>query len=198
MEEKRKVTLNLTQEQYTILSAFVNFNQWDFDSMVVENGWEISENLQAESVNAFTADTSDTHEGQHEEIVPGENEFDGNVDHPGENANGNARECELCFCTPCVTTNRQSWLGNGSRPHIRNSALRKSKYRKFWTMLSGMAAWHHPRYIEKKTRMLQTQNARDLGEIYTLREIMPDCVLRLVRRLYPNIPGHPYMGHRWS
>ena len=70
MEEKRKVTLNLTQEQYTILSAFVNFNQWDFDSMVVENGWEISENLQAESVNEFTADTSDTHEGQHEEIVP--------------------------------------------------------------------------------------------------------------------------------
>ena len=100
MEEKRKVTLNLTQEQYTILSAFVNFNQWDFDSMVVENGWEISENLQAESVNEFTADTSDTHEGQHEEIVPGENECDGNVDHPGKNGNGNARECDFCFCTP--------------------------------------------------------------------------------------------------
>ena len=100
MEEKRKVTLNLTQEQYTILSAFVNFNQWDFDSMVVENGWEISENLQAESVNAFTADTSDTHEGQHEEIVPGENEFDGNVDHPGETEMGMHVNASSAFAHP--------------------------------------------------------------------------------------------------
>jgi hypothetical protein len=33
------------------------------------------------------------------------------------------------FCHPCVTTNRQSWLGNGSPPHVRNSAIRETIYR---------------------------------------------------------------------
>ncbi|KAK3097458.1 hypothetical protein FSP39_009798 [Pinctada imbricata] len=43
--------------------------------------------------------------------------------------------------------------------------------------------------------MLQQNNPRDLGEMYTLREIMPECVLDVVRDLYPNPPGRPYMGH---
>ena len=26
-------------------------------------------------------------------------------------------ECEFCFCVPCVTTSRQSWLGTGQSAH---------------------------------------------------------------------------------
>ena len=66
---------------------------------------------------------------------------------------------------------------------------KKVKYRKFWKLLSSFNAWIHPRYIQKKRTMLQQNNPRDLGEVYTLREIMPGCVLDVVRELYPNPPG---------
>jgi hypothetical protein len=50
--------------------------------MLVENEWDILENLLvAEVVNELTTDTSDIHEG-HEEIVPSENECCGNFDNP--------------------------------------------------------------------------------------------------------------------
>ena len=32
---------------------------------------------------------------------------------------------------------------------------------------------------------------------HVLREIMPECVLNLVRGLYPNPPDTPILGHRW-
>jgi hypothetical protein len=40
--------------------------------------------------------------------------------------------------------------------------------------------------------------ARDKVDEYVVtvaREIMPDCVLSVVRGLYPNPPSQPYMGH---
>jgi hypothetical protein len=49
---------------------------------------------------------------------------------------------------------------------------------------------------EKKSWML----ARDQVDEYVVtvaREIMPDCVLSVVRGLYPNPPSQPYMGHKW-
>ena len=30
----------------------------------------------------------------------------------------------LCLLSPCVTTNRQSWFGNGKRAHAKNRNLR--------------------------------------------------------------------------
>ena len=33
--------------------------------------------------------------------------------------------------------------------------------------------------------------------VWTLREIMPLYVVNLVRSLYPNPQGQPYMGHKW-
>lgn len=32
--------------------------------------------------------------------------------------------------------------------------------------------------------------------VWAHREIMPECVLSLLRDLYPNPPGRPYMGHK--
>ena len=33
--------------------------------------------------------------------------------------------------------------------------------------------------------------------VHVLREIMPECVLKLVRGLYPYPPDTPYLAHRW-
>ena len=41
---------------------------------------------------------------------------------------------------------------------------------------------------------------RDLADetvVHMLREIMTECVLKLVRGLYPNLPDTPYLGHKW-
>ena len=35
---------------------------------------------------------------------------------PDSRGSGSA-ECEFCFCVPCVTTSRQSWLGTGQSAH---------------------------------------------------------------------------------
>ena len=37
----------------------------------------------------------------------------------------------------------------------------------------------------------------DETAVYVLREITPECVLKLVRGLYPNLSDTPYLGHKW-
>lgn len=179
--ERRNVLLSLTLDQFEAVKHFINYHDWDLESTVVENGWgaeKIGEGDPGQPDISTPANIG--HEESYDLVRP-----------------GLANECEFCFCNPCVAELRQSWLGNGARPHLRNSQIRKKRYRKFWTMLSSRGAWRHPKYTEKKTQILASHHHRDLGEIYTLREIMPDCVLSLVRGLYPNPPDQPYMGHRW-
>ena len=107
-------------------------------------------------------------------------------------------ECPHCFCRPCVTTYRQAWLGNGNPPMAGNNSLRRQKYKHFWRMMSNRYAWSDPRYIQKKALALGQANIAE-SENYCLevREIMPDCILELVRSLYPNLDKVPYMGHKW-
>lgn len=50
-------------------------------------------------------------------------------------------------------------------------------------------------YVEKKQQLLH--RTMDDSIVWTTREVMPHCVLNLVRGLYPNLPGQPYMGHKW-
>ena len=38
--------------------------------------------------------------------------------------------CSDCFLSPCVTTNRQSWMGNDKRVHEKNRNLRQIRYKK--------------------------------------------------------------------
>ena len=108
------------------------------------------------------------------------------------------------YLDPCAAENRQSWLPVAPvRPHIRNKAIRRTKYRKFWTMIQRRGGWSDPRYIQKKTRLLRRDRNLDqsdeswvsYGEV---RDIMPDCVLDAVRNIYPNPPNIPLMGHMWS
>ena len=55
-------------------------------------------------------------------------------------------------------------------------------------------AWRHLLYVRKK----ETAMCRDHIDgtvVLVLREIMPECVLKLVRGLYPYPPDTPYRGH---
>ena len=109
--------------------------------------------------------------------------------------------CQHCFLQPYVTTYRQSWLVQRKRPHRGNCATRRRMYKKFWSVLYHRDAWKHPQYIHKKQQHLVASFPETVWETgighHTDREIMPDCVLELVRDLYPNPPGQPYTGHRW-
>ena len=68
--------------------------------------------------------------------------------------------------------------------------------------MSYRNAWSDERYLHKKQLALQQEVNRQNDEIVwagrvSVREIMPDCVLKFVRNLYPNLPQYTYMGHKW-
>ena len=106
-------------------------------------------------------------------------------------------ECGNCFCSPCVINerHRQDWWPSSSQaPHQHNNKERKRLYYKFWVMLYQRGAWANERYIARKETVLEQHD----GYVQMRRELMPDCVVDLVRTWYPNLPGQPYLGHRWS
>lgn len=137
-------------------------------------------------------------------------EPNGNDENVGDGNDGNAEEneqltsdeetdpdmCGDCLLSPCVTTNRQAWLGNGKRASENNRNLRRIRYRKFWAMLENRNAWRKPRYLRKKAAYMRREEV-DETVIRMNREIMPECVTGLVRGLYPNPAGVPYIGHMW-
>ena len=63
-------------------------------------------------------------------------------------------------------------------------------------MLTMRGAWRHPLYVRKKAIAVCRDHVDETVE-HVLREIMPECVLKLVRGLHPNIPDTPYLGHKW-
>ena len=56
--------------------------------------------------------------------------------------------------------------------------------------------WRH-KYISKNRRLLELDDSATVWVgAGSVREVMPQCILDLVRRIYPNAPGQPYMGLR--
>ena len=53
------------------------------------------------------------------------------------------------------------------------------------------------RYQERKMRALHEDPGRQ-NDVRHNRDIMPDCVLKLVISWLPNLDGDPYMGHKWE
>jgi hypothetical protein len=56
-----------------------------------------------------------------------------------------------------------------------------------------LGGWAKAQYIQKKRALGGTDRA-----VLHRREIMPDCVLKFCRGLYPNPVGQPYLGHKWA
>jgi len=61
-------------------------------------------------------------------------------------------------------------------------------------MMDKRGAWGMPKYLRKKKQLLMTD---DDNQVFTIREIMPQCILDQVRATYPNPIGRPYMDHEW-
>jgi hypothetical protein len=114
--------------------------------------------------------------------------------------NDEAVECVYCWCKPCITSEcyRQLWWETeNTAADGNNHSLRKPIYYRFWTMLFHRQVWKDPRYVAKKaTAIRQKRQKRKL--VWHRRDIMPDCVVKLVRRWYPNPINLPYMGHLWE
>lgn len=103
-----------------------------------------------------------------------------------------ALQCQFCLCRPCVIdeSNRQSWWKTQSdEPTVESSYLRKKAYYKFYTMLYHRGLWSNEQYLERKKAAGH--------QLRFKREIMPECVLNLVRSWHPNPDNRAYMGHRW-
>ena len=112
----------------------------------------------------------------------------------------NFDEYLYCFCRPCITNerNRQLWWETDYQiEHERNSQLRKEKYKRFWTNLFHRGVWKDPRYLEQKHEALH-RDFRRKKYIYHRRDLIPKCVIELVRHWYPNLQDKEYMGHMWE
>ena len=93
---------------------------------------------------------------------------------------------------------RQLWWETDNQiEHERNSQLRKEKYKRFWTNLFHRGVWKDPRYLEQKREVLRRDFRRN-KYIYHRKDLMPKCVIELVRHWYPNLQDKEYMGHMWE
>jgi hypothetical protein len=183
--EKEEAThilcLRVNDLQHDTIYNLFGHNDWEFE--------EVSKLEVAASTNAVRKD-----DGQ----IPDKPTF-----RIAENQE--EEECPYCLRRPCITSesNRQFWWEDTAHDaHEWNSGLRKDKYRRFWTMLYHRHAWADPRYIARKNAaLLQDPRHRIYawaGGYHHRRDLMPDCVLKLVRGWFPNPPEKPYMGHRWQ
>ena len=132
--------------------------------------------------------------------------FDDHTDAPGYvvSQNEELAECTECLCRPYITdvSNKQMWWEDEPQPpHARNSNTRKRLYKPFWTMLYHRQVWQDPRYLERKAAALEQDRLRihyvwSGGRLHK-RDIMPKCVLQLVRSWLPNPTTCECMGNRW-
>jgi len=165
------LSLEVTQEQRDAIYHFFAYNNWDFKEVISKEN----------------------------EVNHSENSENGDDDHGNYfiEQEQEAPECPYCFCRPCITDeqNRQLWWEN--EYHERNTFLRKDKFKRFWTNLFHRGAWNDPRYLRIKKDSLKRDRPRQ-NYVFHRRDIIPKCVLELVRKWLPNPADKPYMGHKWD
>ena len=73
-------------------------------------------------------------------------------------------------------------------------------YQRFGVMLLHRGAWNKDAYKQKKSAAMRNRSVYAWVGPNTKhpRDIMPDCVLSMVRKWLPNPSTVPYMGHKWS
>ena len=116
---------------------------------------------------------------------------------PGQNnaAANNAEECPHCLLSLCITEGGSDaeFVGGGQGPCAENRGIRHRQYRRYWTQLDFLGVWQKPRYLARKV-----ESAGGEWVLVVKRELMPVCVLKKVRTLYPNPSGVPYVEHMWE
>lgn len=66
-----------------------------------------------------------------------------------------AVKCPHCLIQPCICTHRQAWLGTSQQARAKNSGIRKTKYKKFWSEMDACGRWRDPRYQRSKQQAMQ-------------------------------------------
>lgn len=165
------LSLEVTQEQRDAIYHFFAHNDWDFHEVHLDkNNESIEENSDC---------NYEEYSIQQDQELP---------------------ECPHCLCRPCITNeqNRQLWWEDANHePSEGNSFLRKDKFKRFWTNLFHRGVWSDPRYLTRKKDALKRDRPRK-KYVYHRRDIIPKCVLGLVRQWFPNPSEKPYMGHKWD
>ena len=226
MADKKVHIIQVTEEQWLTIDALFRHYDWDLEELTLEqaNALKSTSEIPDEQIQESHHDTAqqaeqqadqqgdqqtDQHQQSNQQQLNQQLEYQQqtpthHVQHqmPQPEAatamDNGADECHHCYCRPCITTYRQRWLGNGNPPRPGNNTLRRKKYKLFWRMMSNRYAWSDPRYLQKKATALGQANIEENGNYNPeIREIMPDCILELVRSLYPNPSKIPYMGHKW-
>lgn len=189
--------VGVNNEQEEAIRAFIAFNDWDIE---IEMG---DTNIQHILEVPVSGDSSGSPDQVRDAALDNNIQEDVQEGQPIDMLHdGDQPTCPHCFLIPCVTTHRQGWLLEQKPPRPSNNKIRKKMYKKFWSVMEYRGAWRHPMYIRKKTVALRGQPDQNMvwetAVGNHIREIMPDCILKFVRGLYPNPPGVPYMGHRWE
>ena len=170
----------VTEEQQDVIRALFEHNSWDSHQTVPQDVPGGARTLESN----IDMDTDDSPSTQHILISQDEEE----------------QKCQHCLCSPCITSDQHKqfwWADLPESPKRTNSKLRKTAYRKFWTMLYHRGIWNSQDYKDRKTRSLGYDPDRSRC-IYHRRDIMPVCVITCVRQWYPNPVSVPYMGHMWE
>lgn len=182
--ESTKLSLFVNEEQKeTILSLFGYYN-WDVNELNDEQATCVNESTQTDEI--LENDDNANEDTEVNRFVIQQNE--------------DRDECPFCLCKLCITdeSNIQMWWETeGQQRHRRNNSLRKEKYKYFWTMLYHRDVWRDDRYQERKLQAL-ARDPKFKNFIWHKRDIMPNCVLKLVRNWHPNPDNIPYMGHLWE
>ena len=168
-EIRRPLTLMVTALQRETIFSMFHHHDWDIEE-VTETSDSTLQGTSSSS-GAVEEDTGDAFVINHRD---------------------NAEECPHCLCRPCITDsgNKQMWWEDVNQPEsVENSSRRKQHYRRFWTMLLHRGVWRDFRYKARKSQALETQQANRRfvwSGTRHKRDIMPDCVITLVRTWLPN------------
>ena len=188
------VLRGLSDEQKEAIRGLFQHFDWDIDEMNpgdLEHPRDNAGNALPDNETGGDVEAEDVEEGGPDQPYMNDYRLEQDADQ---------QECPHCFCRPCITdeTHRQLWWETQDHPpDMENTNFRKPIYKRFWTMLLHFGVWDDPRYIERKVAALAIDpNHRRFR--YHRRDIMPNCVLKLVRRWYPNQPNQAYMGHMWE
>ena len=195
------VTLKLSRKQEIAVRDLFDSNGWHME-ILQENMLEPTVRSHVSTVSKVTCDENDIEQVEVMDLDGDEaaTQAAANVDPSGlgghdsdpEDQNLDDGQCPFCFMTPCIASVPQGWLGVRQMPRAGNNLVRKDKYRRYWKTMDRAGAWQIPQYIAKKRLSMMGED-----RVIIRREIMPDCVLKLVRGYYPNPQGIPYMGHKW-
>lgn len=192
-EQNIRVTLDVSVEQLDTINQLFGHYGWNFVEV------QRSEKRHSETVSVGDSSRRDASSQTYSDIETGANEEENIlIFHIPQNQE--EEECRYCLCKPCITDERNQqlwWETVPVAPNSRNSGLRKDKYQRFWTMMYHRNAWQDPRYTAAKIAALRSDPHQRQYEWHR-RDIMPKCILTLVREWFPNPPGVPYMGHLWE